>query len=304
LGVELISYAKRFTMGSMRFALIVAAVTLSCCVGEAFAAADASWLLAYTGKSTNEFIWDKRANKLIHDSLPKDLADKVRPAVGGAPDPVFVKEKRYVSVSATFPHWSRQKGFLWVDTRTGTALGAYAEGRDVSHGTTALGDWRYALTLGSLELTADDIPPQAVQALRAWITEHDLTLDSVEFMGRDGTVRQLEASAYAPRERFHPPTGGPSFDCAKASSPVESDICANAALAKQDLELATLYEQIHEGVGTEPAQHQLRDLERQWLQRRDSRCSAAADPAGCLAEEYGRQRETLEHWVPAQQAAH
>lgn len=287
----------------MRFALVFAAATLSCCTGETLAAADGSWLLAYTGKSTNEFVWDKRADKLIHDSLPKSLADKVRPALGGAPDPVFVTEKRYVSVSANFPHWSHQKAFLWVDTKTGAALGAYAEGRDADHGATPLGDWRYAITLGSVELTADDIPAQAARALRAWITDHDLALDSVEFMGRDGTVRQLDASAYAPRERFHPPAGGPSFDCAKASSPVEADICANAALAKLDLELATLYGQLHEAGGTQPAQNQLRDLQRQWLRGRDSRCSAAADRTACLTEEYRRQRETLEHWVPAQKAA-
>lgn len=221
-------------MRSMRHALGVAVAVLSCQL--ALAATDASWLLTYTGKSSNAFIWDKRAETLIRDSLPKALADKVIPALGGPPDPVFVIERRYVSASACFPHWAYQKGFLWVDSRTGTALGAYAEGR-----TTDGINWRYTLTMGSGEVTADDIPPQASQSMLAWITDHDLAFDSVEFIGSDGTIRQLDASLYARPERFRPRAGGPSFDCAKASSPTEEAICANLTLAKVDLEMATLY---------------------------------------------------------------
>jgi uncharacterized protein YecT (DUF1311 family) len=293
---------SQLRMGLMRHAVVVAVTILSC--REGLSATDASWLLAYTGKSTNDLIWDKRAEKLIHDTLPKDLAKELRPALGGPPDPVFVVESRYVSASACFPHWAYQKGFLWVDTKTGTALGAYAEGHDTSHGAAIMGNWRYTLTLGSATLTADDIPSRASQSLRDWITDHDLALDSVEFVGGDGTVRQLDPSAYTPRERFHPPADGPSFDCAKALSQTEADICANPTLAKLDLELARLYEQIHAGVGTQPAQDQLRQLQRQWLRRRNQLCLAAADRPACLAEEYRRQRAALENWVPVQSKPH
>jgi uncharacterized protein YecT (DUF1311 family) len=285
----------------VRYGLIVAAATMLC-VMPCADATDASWLLVYAGKSTNQFIWDKRADTLINGGLPKGFSDNVRGALGGPPDPVFVADKRYVSLAACFPHWCLNKAFLWVDTKTGAALGAYAEGRDADNGATARGNWRYAMTLGSIDLTANDIPAQATRSLLDWITEHDLPLDSVEFIGRDGAIRKLDASAYAPRARFHPPAGGPSFDCAKASSRTEGDICADATLAKLDLDLAIVYEQERKGLATQPDRDQLRELQRRWLQRRDSQCSTVPDRADCLAEQYRQQREAILNWVPLRAA--
>jgi hypothetical protein len=78
---------------------------------------------------------------------------------------------------------------------------------------------------------------------------------------------------------FHPPAGEPSFDCTRASARIER----------------RLYGQIRQGYDTVAVQHELRDLQRQWLGHRDSRCLAAADRKACLTEEYQRQRETLEN---------
>jgi uncharacterized protein YecT (DUF1311 family) len=284
-------------MGSKRYALVILVLALLC--REAPASQDCAWLLAYAGKSTNQLIWDKRIGSLIHDALPASLADRVAGALGGPPDPVFVTDRRYVSMSACFPHACGEKAFLWVDTQTGNALGAHADCSYPENGAA----WRCAVRLGSTGLSRDTIPVQAAQALRAWMTEQGLALESIGFIGRDGTVQELDAAVYAPAEKFHPPAGGPSFDCARASSQIEADICGDPAVARLDLDLATLYEQIRHGVATEPAQQALRDLQRQWLQHRNSRCSAVADRAACLTEEYQRQRETLGNWVPARAAA-
>ena len=87
-------------------------------------AADLSWPLSYAGKSTNEFILNKRANPLINTRLPSTLARDVTLSLDGPPDPVIVKDGRYVSVSACRPHDCGDKAFFWIDTRTGAGLGA------------------------------------------------------------------------------------------------------------------------------------------------------------------------------------
>jgi uncharacterized protein YecT (DUF1311 family) len=283
-------------MPSLRYALAAAALAV---LGQAAPAAPApSWLLTYAGKSTNELIWDKRAAGLIHESLPAALADPVQAGLGGPPDPVHVNGQRYVWMSACVPHACGEKGFLWVDTRTGHALGADADCDYPGEGQ----PWSCAITLGSSGLTLAGIPPQARQALRAWMTDQNLVPKSVAFAGPDGTQAVLDPAAYAPPARFRPPAGGPSFDCAGVSSPLETVICGDPHLARLDLELAQLYGQMRHGFASESDQRQLRDLQRQWVQHRNSRCLAAADRKACLAEEYQQQRETLGNWVPARGA--
>jgi len=51
----------------------------------------------------------------------------------------------------------------------------------------------------------------------------------------------LAASAFAPAVLTAQPAAGPSFSCAKASTPVEKAICANPALAKLDRQMAAAY---------------------------------------------------------------
>jgi uncharacterized protein YecT (DUF1311 family) len=279
-------------MRSLRYALVIVGLAVLC--AEAPAEPGASWLLTYAGKSTNELIWDHRAASLIHASLPAALAGNVEAALGGPPDPVIVSGQRYVSMSACLPHACGEKGFLWVDTQTGTALGADADCSYARKGTAR----PCAVMLGSMSLSHEGIPAEAVQALRAWMADQNILPVSVEFMDPVGRPSKLDAASYAPRERFHPPADGPSFDCTRASAPIETDICTDAGLARLDLELAQLYERIRHGHATLPARQELRDLQQQWLGHRDSRCLAAADRKACLTEEYQRQRETLENWLP------
>lgn len=279
-------------MRSLQYTLLVA--VLGVCHGLA-AASSPSWLLDFAGKSTNALIWDKRTAGLIRESLPAGLAGRVTDALGGPPDPVRVSAQRYVWVSACVPHSCGDKGFLWVDTQTGHALGANADCKYSGQGQ----PWLCAIALGSASLTQEAIPPEALQALRAWMTDQDLVPKSITFAGSDGVRTQLDPAVYAPPKGFRPPEGGPSFDCARASSPLETDICGDPQLARLDLELARLYTRVRQGSDRAPEQQQLQDLQRQWLRHRNSRCSAAADRKACLAEEYQQQHTVLEHWTPA-----
>jgi uncharacterized protein YecT (DUF1311 family) len=245
----------------------------------------ANWLLRYEGKSTNAFVWDKRATALVNTRVPPTLSRDVLNALGGPPDPVVVVDGRYVSVSACRPHSCTEKGFLWVDTKTGTGLGAYH-----SSGT---------LRLGSNGIAADRIPVQARQALISWLSEQDLQTESAEFIGRSGERTKLQAKDFGAQEKFHAPSTGPAFDCRLAASDIEKTICADETLSAQDLALSELYNRIRLGSGTTIAQGQVRTLQRNWLKNRDRECAHASNVAACLKDQYTAQYDRLNHWVPA-----
>ncbi|MRW92313.1 DUF1311 domain-containing protein [Duganella sp. FT80W] len=265
----------------MRFRF--AALALSMLFANAAAVAgQADWPLSYEGKSTNQFILDKRATQLVNSRLPSALSEQVLASLGGPPDAVLIAQRRYVSVSACRPHSCDEKGFLWVDTQTGASLGAYH-----------VPD---TLLLGSNSLSADHIPPQARAALIAWLDDHDLTTTSVSFVGRDGQQQPLDAARYSDPEKFRPPPQGPSFDCQRAASNVEKIICADGALSAQDLALSQLYQRIRLGSGSTIAQEQLKTLQRDWLKARDQQCNTA----DCLADQYKTQYERLRNWTPTQ----
>lgn len=255
-------------------------------LGPASAAEPGSteWVLSYEGKSSNRFIWDKRTAALVRSRVPSRLSQQLLGALGGPPDPVIVAERRFASASACRPHSCTEKGFFWIDSKTGIGLGAYFTPD--------------SLLLGSNGLSYDRLPAPARQALADWLKENDLRPQVVEFVGQSGRVTALQAERFSPPPRYQPPIDGPSFDCAKAATPIEKTICGDAGLAKRDLDLAKLVTEMRHGYDTVGAQQQLRELQRRWLRGRDAQCHAVADLVACLNEQYRAQYEHLRNWIP------
>jgi uncharacterized protein YecT (DUF1311 family) len=243
-----------------------------------------AWVLSYEGKSTNAFIWDKRANSLIRASLPTRLANDVMDGLGGPPDPVRVIEHRYVSVSACVAHACMMKGFFWIDAQSGAALGATVVDN--------------ALLVGSKNLAATALPAPARQALSAWLSDNDIEPSKLEFMNAGGATTRLAQSELNPARGFRPPLEGPSFDCTRAKTRIELTICNDPILSKQDLELAAEFRQLRHGFDTVSDQNALRAFQREWLKRRDVVCAGSAQVASCVAREYGQQQQRLRNWLP------
>jgi len=184
--------------------------------GIAAAAVNSDWLLTYKGKSTNDVIIDERAADLIDAVVPASLTAEVWAGLHGPPDPVLVDEGRFVVVSACVAHYCLDQGFLWIDVKTNAGVGAYLSGA-VS---TESGDVDYSdslLTIGSNAFSDKQIPAKAINALRAWLSEHGVDVGAVRFAGKDDRRVELDPSRFAQNVRFVPDPGGPSFDCKKAT---------------------------------------------------------------------------------------
>lgn len=78
-------------------------------------------------------------------------------------------------------------------------------------------------------------------------------------------VSALAGAAFAPSVPTAQPATGPSFNCAKAATPVEKAICANPALAKLDRQMAAAYSA---AVAITPTPVTLRAAQRSFLIQR------------------------------------
>lgn len=91
----------------------------------------------------------------------------------------------------------------------------------------------------------------------------------------------------------------PSFDCVKASSPVEKLICGDKSFAALDRETTRLYALARDNAGT--ARDDLVKFQRTWIIARDE-CAASTDKERCLAESYvGRINALRQQFAAARQ---
>ena len=77
----------------------------------------------------------------------------------------------------------------------------------------------------------------------------------------------------------------PSFDCAKAATGIEKAICANAALARLDRQVAETYQVVIRNAFEPAAQEQVRQTQRDWVAKRNKACGGG-DTGSCLTKFY------------------
>ncbi len=85
----------------------------------------------------------------------------------------------------------------------------------------------------------------------------------------------------------------PSFDCAKAATPIEHVVCADAALARLDRQMTETYQALLHRISYDPpSAAKLKEDQRAWLATRNKTCAGAA-PGPCLAKAYRARLDVL-----------
>lgn len=92
------------------------------------------------------------------------------------------------------------------------------------------------------------------------------------------------AAAAPPAKDSAPAAAGPSFDCAKAASPVEKAVCRDRDLASLDRRLSTAYAEAMRAWPPEEQTKQ-RAAQRAWMTRRDT-CGRDHSVARCVSDAY------------------
>jgi uncharacterized protein len=84
-------------------------------------------------------------------------------------------------------------------------------------------------------------------------------------------------------------SGGPAFNCARASNATEKAICADARLSTLDREMAAAWRSWKEAFSDDADRTRLRVDQAQWMKRRNA-CAAATD---CIATTYQDRLDEL-----------
>lgn len=88
--------------------------------------------------------------------------------------------------------------------------------------------------------------------------------------------------------------GGPSFDCAKAATPVERTICKSPELAKADRDVAAAYAALVAKLAAPAKDHLTKDQQR-WVGNRNRACTGE-DAATCLKSRYDNRLALLKQF--------
>jgi hypothetical protein len=93
-----------------------------------------AFLNHFAGAASNDVVRDKQYRKLAHNVIPDcmfhygwdmPLADALEKVLTGSPLPVQVRDGRYVMVSGRSGPYLSGRGFMWIDTQDGIALGGF-----------------------------------------------------------------------------------------------------------------------------------------------------------------------------------
>ncbi|WP_372570336.1 lysozyme inhibitor LprI family protein [Ruegeria jejuensis] len=93
------------------------------------------------------------------------------------------------------------------------------------------------------------------------------------------------------------PADGPSFDCLKAETPVETAICGDPVLSALDREMSTVYSaaMIDKSASDGDAGQALYDSQKTWLAQRDICAKTDAAAPDCLIKSYAAQLAAIAH---------
>jgi uncharacterized protein YecT (DUF1311 family) len=97
--------------------------------------------------------------------------------------------------------------------------------------------------------------------------------------------------------RANPRAPQPSFACAKAATPIEHDICGDAALARMDRQTAELYADKIANTYEQAERDKWKTTQRAWLAARNKAC-AMATPTDCLKRSYTARLVALKKYSP------
>jgi hypothetical protein len=244
-----------------------------------------AFLKDFEGKTSGDAAEDKQFRKLLHTVVPDcmfhyghdmPLLEALEIVLKTSPQPVEIGDGRYVLVSGRSGPYLAGRGFMWMDTQAGIALGGFYFHPTNGEPTPTLTIFSKQVKEDSLEM--GQLPPFFAADLSQWSAENRVPVVLTRYF----ITGRKERILLAHDEDYCAPTEGTSLpdqtDCQQM----------NADAADIDMNAAYYLEQIN--YATNGTAWMIEGPEQvAWIQLRENTCGVGPDPLAC------RIRLTREH---------
>jgi uncharacterized protein YecT (DUF1311 family) len=236
-----------------------------------------AFLNQVAGKPSGDAVRDKQFRKLMQTVIPNPmfhygwdmpLADALDAVLKGSPQPVQIRDGRYVIVSGRSGPYLAGRGFIWIDMHDGVALGGFYFHPTNGEPTPSVTVFSRQVKKKSLGLS--QLPPAFAEDLSRWSRELSVPpVTTRYFIGGISKKILLEHD-----EDYCAPV-------VETTAPSEND-CEqmNADAADVDMNAASYLDQTH--YATNATAWMITDPDQiAWIQVRDNTCRVGPDPLGC-----------------------
>jgi uncharacterized protein YecT (DUF1311 family) len=254
----------------------------------------------FAGVPAKEVMHDKQFRKLMHNFVPDcifhygrdmSLGDALDMVLKDSKVPVVIRDERYVTISGADGPYLGGRGFLWIDIKTGIALGGF-----YFHPTN--GEPTPSLVIFSREIKEDtlsmgQLPQDFAIDLSLWSSAFRVSPITTRYFitGSDKRILLQHDEDYC--------------ISATGTAPPPKDVCEqmNSDAADLDMNAAIYLDQTHHA--TNATAWMINDpTQIAWLQVRDNTCGAGPDPLGCRIVMTHRRTEVILHPHPAPHPIH
>jgi hypothetical protein len=164
-----------------------------------------TWALDYVGDSAKGqlFFRDPRILHIVATDLGPLLDRGDLAGFRGIPYPVHVIDSRYVWSFSCKPHeCPYNRGFVWLDTKSGTSIVAHFAVTFPRRRGLELEEF-HELRIGGSVRKIDELPATGLNTLKQWLTENQQRIDRVVYRGRIYS-RPVRPTELSPKDFFVP----------------------------------------------------------------------------------------------------
>lgn len=236
-----------------------------------------TFLNQLSGSSSGDAMKDKQYRKLMSRVIPNcmfhygrdmGLSDALEIVLKGSPEPVQIRDGRYVMVSGNKGPYLAGRGFMWIDMQDGIALGGFYFHPTNGEPTPTVAVFSKQVKEKAVKMS--QLPPAFYEDLMQWSQESRVPPITTRYFLTGSNERILLEHD----ENYCDPTGG------MAAAP--DDVCEqmNADAADIDMNAAYYLEQTHHATNA-TAWMIVGDEQVAWIRVRDDACRVGPDPLGC-----------------------
>lgn len=234
-----------------------------------------AFLKSFDGAKSGNVINNKQYRKLIHSVIPDcmfhygsdmSIPDALDLVIKGSPQPVQIRDGRYMLVSGRNGPYLAGRGFMWIDLQDGIALGGFYFHPTNGEPTPTVNIFSKQVKVPSIEMS--QLPPAFAEDLAQWSAEFNLPTVTTRYFITGSNIKILLEHD----EDYCEPTDGTNAqgDCEQV----------NADTSDFDMNAAYYLEQVNHATNA-TAWMITGQEEVAWIQIRDNTCGTFLDPLGC-----------------------